>query len=79
MIRPPVIPSAPVIYDAGVFERLFSELRTYFVRANNPYPVNASTLNINTNTLPTQAALATLSTGDVYVDTTAGNVLKVKL
>jgi hypothetical protein len=40
--------------------------------------MNASTLNINMKTLPTQAALATLSSGDVYVDTSAGNVLKIK-
>jgi hypothetical protein len=31
------------------------------------------------DSLPTQASLATLRAGDVYRDTTAGNVLKVKV
>lgn len=79
MIRPPTLPNAPGSYDAGVFERVFTELRGYFTRANAPHPVYASTLNLNLSTLPTQAALATLASGDVYVDTTAGNVLKVKV
>jgi hypothetical protein len=40
--------------------------------------VNAAWLNININSLPTQADLATLRSGDVYRDTAAGNVLKIK-
>jgi hypothetical protein len=34
--------------------------------------------NVRELSLPTQADLANLRVGDVYVDTTAGNVLKVK-
>jgi hypothetical protein len=34
--------------------------------------------NVRELSLPTQAELADLRVGDVYVDTTAGNVLKVK-
>ncbi len=77
-IRPPVLGSATEAYDQSAMSRFISELRSYFERSNQPHPMNASTLNINMNTLPTQVALATLSSGDVYVDTSAGNVLKIK-
>lgn len=78
-VRPPLLGDIPAAYDRSFFARLTSELRSYFDRANAPHDLRASTLNIDTGTLPTQAALATLATGDVYVDTAAGNVLKIKL
>ena len=77
-LRPPVIGNPPEEYEPSFMRRTLSELRSYFERANQPYAINAATLNININTLPTQASLATLSSGDVYIDTTAGNVLKIK-
>jgi len=77
-VRPPVIPTAPEEYDQSTFDQILSSIRDYMVRANAPYPHNASTLNINIGTLPTESALATLRSGDVYRDTTASNVLKVK-
>lgn len=77
-IRPPVLSEPPDGYDRGFTARLMSELRAYFERANAPHAMNASTLNISVKTLPTQVSLATLSSGDVYVDTSAGNVLKIK-
>lgn len=44
--------------------------------------LNFSQYNITTNTqvlsMPTQTELSLLRVGDVYVDTSAGNVLKVK-
>lgn len=77
-VRPPVLAEPPRAYEYSFFSRLVGELRQYFERANAPNPLNAATLNINIGTLPTQAALASLASGDVYVDTTAGNVLKIK-
>ena len=77
-VRPPVLTDAPDSYDRGFMTRTISELRAYFDRTNAPFAVNAATLNINMKTLPTQASLATLASGDVYVDTSAGNVLKIK-
>jgi hypothetical protein len=77
-LRPPVLGNAPQDYDASYMSRMLSELRSYFERSNTPHPMNASTLNINIGTLPTQTSLANLSSGDVYVDTSAGNVLKIK-
>ena len=41
-----------------------------------PDPANPGQFTIS---LPTQADLANLRSGDVYVDTTASNVLKVKV
>lgn len=77
-VRPPALADPPSTYDRSHFARIIGELRQYFERANAPVPLNAATLNINIGTLPTQASLAVLRSGDVYVDTTAGNVLKIK-
>jgi hypothetical protein len=54
-------------------------LYLFFQQINAVQPVNAASLNFDLNTLPTQADLATLRQGDVYRDTSAGNVLKVKV
>lgn len=77
-LKPPTLGNAPAEYDKRYLDRLVEDLTRYFSRANSPYPHNASTLNINIDTLPTEAALATLRSGDVYRDTTASNVLKIK-
>ena len=77
-VRPPVLGTPTPEYEVGSMSRFISELRAYFERANQPHAMNASTLNISMKTLPTQAELANLSSGDVYVDTSAGNVLKIK-
>jgi hypothetical protein len=42
-------------------------------------PINITSLNINVERLPTQTSLATLRVGDVYRDSSAGNVLKIKV
>jgi hypothetical protein len=39
---------------------------------------SANSLGVRVVSLPTQADVAVLRVGDVYYDTTAGNVLKVK-
>jgi len=54
-------------------------LYLFFQQINGVQPVNVASLNIDLKTLPTQADLATLRVGDVYRDTSAGNVLKVKV
>jgi hypothetical protein len=54
-------------------------LNLFFQQINAVQPINIAKLNIDLNTLPTQANLATLRVGDVYRDTSAGNVLKVKV
>lgn len=76
--RIPQLGQAPAQYEQRFFDTIVAELIAWATRLNNPYPHNASTLNININTLPTEASLATLRSGDVYRDTTASNVLKIK-
>ena len=77
-VVPPRLPAAPTEYDQRFIDQLTNILRLYFNQLSIVGPVNIGALNININTLPTQATLSTLRSGDVYRDTTAGNVLKIK-
>lgn len=79
--RPPRLPDPPVAFDGP--QRVFlvdlmRTLRLFFDGATAEQPINITRLNINVDRLPTQADLANLRRGDVYRDTTAGNVLKIK-
>lgn len=75
---PPNLPLAPVEYNREFQDDFARILRLFFVDLTKVGPSNIATLNININTLPTQADLANLRSGDVYRDTGAGNVLKIK-
>lgn len=97
-VRAPMLPVAPVEYNAQYVNQLLGVLRLYFNQLDNAGPIAASTQRVNgtvvtglsfsqpdpanPNTfivsLPTQADLGNLRAGDIYYDTTAGNVLKVK-
>jgi hypothetical protein len=77
--KSPNLPVAPREYDAVFFEQFTNVLRLYFAQLDNPGFSAASGLNLDLNTLPTQTSLADLRLGDVYRDTTASNVLKVKV
>jgi hypothetical protein len=77
--KAPNLPVAPREYDAVFFEQFTNVLRLYFAQLDNPGFSAASGLNLDLNTLPTQTSLADLRSGDVYRDTTASNVLKVKV
>lgn len=74
----PRLPSAPAEYDPEYFNRLNSVIGLFFTQINMIQQLNLAGININIDTLPTEASLATLRSGDVYRDTTASNVLKVK-
>ena len=90
----PRLPVAPTEYNMNYFNDLTNLLRLYFNQLDNSGPVNISTQRIGANiiaalsappvpgtatpSLPTEADLANLRVGDVYYDTTASNVLKVK-
>jgi hypothetical protein len=54
-------------------------LYLFFQQINGVQPINVAEINFDLNTLPTEANLASLRQGDVYRDTSAGNVLKVKV
>ena len=75
----PNLPIPTETYSQAYLEQLTNVLRLYFAQLDNPGFSAASGLNLNIEKLPTQTSLATLRAGDVYRDTTAGNVLKVKV
>lgn len=75
---PPRLPPAPDEYDPRYFNRLNNIIGLYFTQINMIQQLSLAGINININTLPTEASLATLRSGDVYRDTTAANVMKVK-
>ena len=81
-------------YDPALINQLTNVLRIYFNQLDNAGPMVASTQTNGTTivaglsffptgtstapSLPTQADLANLRVGDIYYDTSASNVLKVK-
>jgi len=75
----PRLPAAPSTYSEPYMSGVLNVLVLYFQQLNGVQPINVAGLNIDIKTLPTQADLATLREGDVYRDTSAGNVLKVKV
>ena len=67
------IPSAPVEYDRRTFDEILKQLRLLVNQINNPGPISGTTITLSD--LPTSAA--GLPSGSVWVDTGAGNVLKI--
>lgn len=77
-MRPPRLSSAPDAYSRSYMEELLRILRLFFTAQAAVQPLNVTSLNIDLDRLPTEADIAQLRTGDVYRDTTAGDVLKIK-
>jgi hypothetical protein len=69
---PPSLPLAPREYESRYFSQLNNILRLYFNQLSNPGDMGGSTLNLNLETLPTEADLPNLRLGDVYRDTKDG-------
>lgn len=76
---PPNLPRAPETYDVPYFNQLLTILNLYLNQQAAVQQVNVAKINIDLKTLPTEADISTLRLGDIYRDTTAGNVLKVKV
>ena len=76
---PPNLPLGTDQYERRYQDQFTNVLRLYFNQLDNPGPLGATSLNFDLNNLPTEASLGTLRVGDVYRDTTASNVLKVKV
>ena len=74
----PVLPIAPDEYDRMYQNQLNRTLAVFFNKLVSDGVLNIISLTVDINKFPTDAVLATLRSGDVYRDTTAGNVLKVK-
>ena len=68
----PSLPLPPDEYDRRYFDQLTNVLRLYFNQLSNPGDMGGSTLNLNLETLPTEADLPNLRLGDVYRDTQDG-------
>jgi len=67
-VVPPSLPLAGSVYEQGYFDKLSNVLRLYFNQLSNPGPIGATSLNLDLNTLPTDADYAQLRDGDVYRD-----------
>jgi len=76
---PPRLPAAPDEYSEPYMSALLRVLYLYFQQLDAIQPINITSLNINVERLPTQADVANLRVGDVYRDSSAGNVLKIKV
>ncbi len=90
----PRLPAASAVYDPHTMNEIFRVLSIYFRQLDNAGPISISTERNGTDviaalsapptgntavpSLPTQADLANLRVGDIYYDTSASNVLKVK-
>jgi len=71
-VRPPNLPLATDEYDRRYQDQLNNTLRLFFAQLNNPGDMGGTSLNLNLDTLPTDADLPTLRLGDVYRDTQDG-------
>ena len=69
---PPNLPLAPNEYDPRYQDQLNNILRLFFNQINNPGNIGGATLNLNIDSLPTEADLPNLRLGDVYRDTQDG-------
>lgn len=71
--------SVPATYTQGWFAQMTQRLRTTFQQLNTPQPIQAGSIFTGEDgRFATQADLADLRSGQVYIDTSASNVLKVK-
>jgi hypothetical protein len=84
-VTPPSLPLAPEQYQRYYQDQLNSILRLFFNQISNPGDMGGATLNLNLNTLPTDADYVSLRLGDVYRDTQGGtlqtgtNLLRIKV
>ena len=82
-VTPPNLPLAPSEYERRYQDQLNNILRLFFNQLSNPGDMGGTTLNLNLDTLPTDADLPNLRLGDVYRDTQDGvqansQVLRIK-
>ena len=71
-VRPPNLPLATQEYDRRYQDQLTNTLRLFFAQLSNPGDMGGTSLNLNLDTLPTEADFANLRLGDVYRDTQDG-------
>jgi hypothetical protein len=81
----PNIPQAPKEYDQSYMNSFSNVIRLFFNTINTVQQLNLASLNLDLQTLPTDADYLNLRYGDVYRDTQGGtlhdgtNVLRIKV
>lgn len=81
----PNVPAAPTQYEQGFMNQYTNVLRLFFNQINAIQQLNLARLNLDLNTLPTDADYDSLRLGDVYRDTQGGtlqtgsNLLRIKV
>ena len=71
-VTPPSLPLAPEQYNRQYMDQLNNVLRLFFNQISSPGSLAGASINLNVNTLPTDADLPNLRVGDVYRDTQDG-------
>lgn len=74
----PEFGNPPPEYTSTWFAQMLQRLRVTFNQLNTFQPVLAASVHTQPGKFPTQLDLANLRSGDMYIDTAAANVLKVK-
>jgi hypothetical protein len=77
-VTAPVLPQPPKEWTPDWQADFNKVLNDFFRQLVSVHAINGASLNLNVDSLPVVADLANLISGDVYRDTTASQVLKVK-
>lgn len=78
--NPPALPLPPAEYNQQYMNLLTNAIRLFFNNINSIQPISIAGMNIDLNTLPTEADYDNLRAGDVYRDSLdPTNTLKIKV
>jgi hypothetical protein len=75
--NPPAFPVPPSDYSQAYMNQLINILRMFLNQVNAQQVISVNGIIFDYNTLPDQTQVTHLRPGQVYVDKTANNVLKV--
>lgn len=68
-LQAPRLPDPPAEYDPQYFAQLNQILTFFLLQLTELHALQGASLNLDLRTLPTDADLANLRSGDVYMDT----------
>ena len=74
---PPNLPTPAGGVTAAYINQLNNVLRLFFTSLTSVQQLNVAAMNVELDTLPTEADFATLRSGDVYRDTSDGSLRTV--
>jgi hypothetical protein len=75
---PPAFPVPPAEYNQAYMNQLLNILRMFLNQVDAQQILSLNGIIFDINTLPDQTKVSSLRPGQVYVDKSANNVLKVK-